>query len=156
MFFSPSCAHCAEGVKALSGSVYMAFYPVADNDSDIFRIARMRELLDKGLNMAEAFEQSSDFPEPGYFSYLNPGLLLLRLRLLVNKAHVFSAGSQGVPFFEYLGLPPDLRKRAAEEARQESRALSSGQGAEDGPRSADLPIEIGGQCGGAVPCPPSD
>lgn len=159
MFFSPSCRYCVEGINFLSGNIYMAFYPVADNDSDVYRIARMKELLAQGVNLSEALKQSSDFTAPGFFSFLKPDIMLLRFRLLINKAHVFSAGSQGVPFFEYLGLPPELRKRIESDSGQSvrpgagdpSRSEAAGE-----PRDHTLPVEIGGQCGDAVPCPPAN
>ncbi len=160
MFFSPSCRYCVEGIDNLSGNVYMAFYPVEDSDTDIYRIARMKELLDKGLNISEALRQSADFTVPGYFSFLRPDLLLLRFRLLINKAHVYSAGSQGVPFFEYLGLPPEIKKKIQNNSDHNknpgSDNLSLNKDAESGLRDPDLPIEIGGQCGGVVPCPPAN
>lgn len=160
MFFSPSCVHCVEGIKYFSGKVYMAFYPVAENDSDIYRIARMRELLDQGMNLAEALAQSEEFTEPGFFSSLQPEFLILRFRLLINRAHVLSAGSPGVPFFEYLGLPPETRKLIEDHASgtRSSKARTSPEETEPDRsfRDPSLPIELGGQCGGMTPCPPAN
>lgn len=161
MFFSPSCHYCTEGIDYLSGHVYMAFYPVAENETDIYRIARMIELLDKGLNISEALAKSADFTVPSFFSSLHPKFLLLHFRLLINKAHVFSAGSQGVPFFEYLGLPPEVRKQIENKATQGRLAGEEGSSSnsnEDGREYRDptLPIDMGGQCGDLVPCPPTN
>lgn len=160
LFFSPSCRYCGEGINYFSGKVYMAFYPVADNDTDVYRIARMMELLDQGANMAEALAQSVDFAIPGFFSSIKPDLLILRLRLLINKAHVFSAGSTGVPFIEYLGLPPEIKKQIKDDLSQNGRAESVRQASSSNEsrefRDPSLPVEIGGQCGGVTPCPPAN
>lgn len=165
MFFSPSCRYCAEGINILSGNVNVAFYPVAESDSDIYRIIKMRDLLREGMTMAEALGQSADVKPQGLGELLKPENMLLRFRLLSNKAHVFSAGSQGVPFFENLGLTPDLVARIKDKnARNENSAMESAQqGVANGAgqndvRDANLPAELNdfGQCTGQTPCPPEN
>lgn len=169
MFFSPSCRYCIEGVNALSGKVDVAFYPLAETEADVWKVAHMRQLLDKGLNLAQALAQSQNITASPGLSAWRPDMLLLRFRLLRNKAHIFAAGSQGVPFFEQRGLPADLRERA--ERPQSGRSLADTQGArsvrgrtqtsgtaplDDAPRDEHLPLDSGSslQCGGKVPCPP--
>ena len=180
MFFSPSCRYCIEGINALSGKVDVAFYPLAETEADVWKVARMRGLLDEGLNIAQALAQSQNATQPSGFSSWRPDMLLLRFRLLRNKAHIFAAGSQGVPFFEQRGLPGDLRERV--ERSQQSRAPAEAPGSggrggnpgraasapadDDTPRDERLPVETGAfsgsvsdsgdnyQCGGARPCPP--
>ena len=169
MFFSPSCRYCIEGINALSGNVDVAFYPLAETEADVWKVARMRALLDEGLNIAQALAQSQKVQEPSGFASWRPGMLLLRFRLLRNKAHVFAAGSQGVPFFEQRGLPGDIRERVerAQQPRAQSDARPGRTGTspaaqdDDTPRDERLPLDTGGltssggtQCGGAVPCPP--
>lgn len=151
MFFSPTCTYCAEGINALSGKVDMAFYPLADNDRDVYRIAKMRGLLDEGMSLAEALAQCQDADSGGPLHSLSPEMLLLRFRLLRNKAHVFAAGSQGVPFFEYRGLPPDVMGKSRERGRAQRQERPRG------PLDPNLPTELmqPSQCGGAVPCPPA-
>ena len=153
MFFSPSCRFCIEGINLLAGNVRMAFYPVAENDEDVFRILKIRELLAEGDNLAEAIVKSENTPVPGFFASLFPDILLLKFRLLCNKAHVFAAGSRGVPFFEYLGLPPEIRKRIEEPDSSSQLTLP-----EKTPKTgnAALPPELlDGQCTGNEPCPPA-
>lgn len=165
MFFSPSCRYCIEGVNALSGKVDVAFYPLAETEADFWKVAQMRQLLDKGLNLAQALAQSQNATAPSEFASWRPDMILLRFRMLRNKAHIFAAGSQGVPFFEQRGLPTDLRERSersqqgrnpaeaqnARSARGRSQAL-----ADDSPRDERLPVDSGAnfQCGGNRPCPP--
>ena len=125
MFFSPSCPSCREGIDILSGHVDVAFYPLAENDSDVYRVAQMRRLLDTGMNLAEALGQSQNVTPPRGLAALSPDLLWLRFRMLRNKAHVFSAGAQTVPFFEYHGLPSMLVKQQARQNRQPAGSASN-------------------------------
>lgn len=178
LFFSPSCRYCIEAINTLSGKVDVAFYPLAETEADVWKIARMRALLDEeGLNIAQAVAQSQNVTVPSDLSGWRPGMLLLRFRMLRNKAHIFAAGSQGVPFFEQRGLPGDIRDRV--EHPQQSRSpvdatgkntsLPAGNAAptENEVRDERLPLDTGDalsgtvsdsggnfQCGGARPCPP--
>ena len=79
--------------------------------------------------------------------------LLLRLRMLRNKAHVFMAGSQTVPFFEYHGLPAMLKKGTKQQAGQAPLPLTPTLPPATG--SAELPLDpqVAGQCSGTTPCP---
>ena len=167
MFFSPSCRYCIEGINALSGNVDVAFYPLAETEADVWKVARMRALLDEGLNIAQALAQSQNAQAPSGFAAWRPDMLLLRFRLLRNKAHIFAAGSQGVPFFEQRGLPGDIRERVerSQQPRSPAGAARPGRAApvDDSPRDESLPVDTGAslsvpladtQCGGGRPCPP--
>ncbi len=161
MFFSPSCKYCIEGINVLSGNVNTAFYPVAENDADIFRLAKIKEFLDQGMSLAEAMGQSEDVEAGSFLSSLRPEFLLLRLRLLINKAHIFGAGSSGVPFFEICGLPPSVQAKVEERGRKPAFRATDPNGRYSGsqnPPDERLPMELGdfGQCGGAEPCPPGN
>lgn len=160
MFFSPSCAHCVEGIKALSGNVNMAFYPVAENENDVHRLFRMTHLLKEGMSLAQALGKSSEIKDEDFFSYLNPQLLLLRFRLLRNKAHVFSSGSQGVPFYEYKGNPPEVAQKAARQTDVSVSALPPVSNQAPGEKSTykdeSLPFEIEEQCIAGRPCAPAN
>lgn len=168
MFFSPSCPSCREGVALLSGHVDVAFYPLAENDNDIYKVAEMRRLLDTGMNLAEALAQSQEVARPSGFAAWSPDLLWLRFRMLRNKAHVFSSGAQTVPFFEYHGLPSMLVKQS-KNASSRSRTTPPASPAPALPPITDpssavpsqpdddaaLPLDpqVAGQCGGPAPCP---
>lgn len=167
MFFSPSCSSCREGVAILSGHVDVAFYPLAENDTDVYRVAQMIRLLDQGDSMAEAMTRSQDATAPGGLGSWSPDMIWLRFRMLRNKAHVFVSGAQTVPFFEYHGLPSMLVKQGKNTGPRGSgsNAAPTGgfsgmpgtgqwQGQPGGTNDA-LPLEpqIAGQCGGPAPCP---
>lgn len=167
MFFSPSCSSCREGVAILSGHVDVAFYPLAENDADVHRVAQMIRLLDQGDSMAEAISRSQDVTVPSGLGSWSPDMIWLRFRMLRNKAHVFMSGSQTVPFFEYHGLPSMLVKQTKNAGSRApgSSALPAGgfsgmpgtgygQG-QPGNAGDALPLEpqVAGQCGGPAPCP---
>ena len=153
MFFSPSCPSCQEGIALLSGRVDVAFYPLAESESDLYKTARMLRLMDNGASIAEALAKAQDAPAPSVLAATAPDMLLLRLRMLRNKAHVFMAGSQTVPFFEYHGLPSMLKKTAKQQPEQ--AVVPAAPVSSPAIGSADLPLEpqVDGQCSGATPCP---
>ncbi len=157
MFFSPSCPSCKEGVTLLSGHVDVAFYPVAEHDADVYKTAHMLRLLHEGSSMAEALEGAQSVPERSGLEAFSPDLLLLRLRMLRNKAHVFLAGSQAVPFLEYQGLPAMLRNQGKSRSERGNSAPPPRPVTPPAPAgsSADLPLDpqIAGQCSGTAPCP---
>ena len=152
MFFSPSCPSCQEGIALLSGRVDVAFYPLAESEVDIYKAARMLRLMDNGASVAEALAKAQDVAAPSAMAATAPDMLLLRLRMLRNKAHVFMAGSQTVPFFEYHGLPSMLKKSASQQAGHAVAPTASASPSATG--SADLPLDpqVAGQCSGVTPC----
>ena len=123
-YFSPSCQACRKGVEALAGKVDVAFLPVAESSRDLARIRIMARELHSGSNILEALAKSEAASEPGLLDYLDRDMLAVKLRVLRNQAHVFHAGSQVVPFVEYLGLPghlakaPETRGAASPQARR--------------------------------------
>lgn len=158
MFFSPSCKACQQGIQALSGHIEVAFYPVAENDDDLYRVAAMRTALDEGKSMIEAFEAAQLATAESY-SALSPDMLWLRLRLLRNKAHVYLSGSQVVPFIEYRGLPAMLAPRPKPVRKEQPRIprepVVGGQTPRAGysaPDESFFDAAIAGQCGGNKPC----
>lgn len=177
VFYSPSCAACRQAIEALSGKVEVAFYPVAETSDDVYRVAAMRDAVERGGNMTEALEAALKTEKPAGLAAISPDLLWLRLRLLRNKAHVYLSGSQSVPFIEFHGLPAMLvqKPRPATPAREAESAPSR-------PSAASLPLEpvtggltprgdmsgnagagqgganifdvpVSGSCGGLTPCP---
>ncbi len=108
MFFSPSCPSCRQGIEKLSGSIDVAFYPIAETEMDVPRIARMQELLDNGMNMKDALQASKEADVP---VLSGPDYLFLVLKLLSNKAHVYLNAGPVVPYLEYRGLPSHLARQ---------------------------------------------
>ena len=105
MFFSPSCPSCREGINILSGHVDVAFYPLAENDNDVYKVAQMRRLLDAGMNLAEALAQAQNVAVPRGLASLSPDLLWLRFKMLRNKAHVFLPGLKPCPSLNITACP---------------------------------------------------
>lgn len=143
VYFSPSCKACRETVHALSGRVHVAFYPVAENEADVLTIHAMKLAIDKGASIYDALSVKSTSLQ-GIMAHCAPDVLILRLRLLYNKAHVLSAGSQRLPFVEYQGMPSGLAPKPAARTNPSAPA-----------QDAALPVDgnIAGSCGGVTPCP---
>ncbi len=109
LYFSPSCTHCLEAVRALSGNVQTAFYPIAEKPEDLNAIVHLRQFLENGDSMMDALEKArkkTDEATIGTFESL-----LLNFRLQRNKSHLVLAASSVVPFIEYRGLPTFLQDR---------------------------------------------
>ena len=170
LYFSPSCSACREAVNNLSGRVNVAYYPVAENDQDYPAIATMLAAVRKGDSMAEALNQAKA-GENAVWNEYTPESLLLRFRVLLNKAHVQASGSEVVPYLEFHGLPAFLSQGSK---RPQGRPTSGSQApgtvpAQEAPggageasglgagNDATLPIDMGiaGACGGNTgkPCP---
>ncbi|MBO4368995.1 MAG: hypothetical protein J5803_02710 [Desulfovibrio sp.] len=115
LYFSPSCPHCRDVIAFYGGSLNVAFYPVSDKESDIYRVSAMQKALQDNVTIEEALKSSQDATPWTFLANFYPDNLLLRFRLLTNKAHVFIAGSHGIPFLEYRGVPAlverELKKR---------------------------------------------
>lgn len=159
MFFSPSCRYCIEGVNALSGNINVAFYPLAESDADVAKVGKMLALLAQGESLAEAMGQSQETEFKSFWQNYTPAMLLLRFRMLRNKAHLFAQGAQGVPFFERKGLPADLvskRERSAQASKPASASVFPHGDRSSGSGDYAMPPELQDsmQCGGSVPCEP--
>lgn len=162
MFFSPSCRYCIEGINVLSGNIDVAFYPLAETNSDVARVEKMLTLIEEGASIAEALGQSQEATYENFWQAFTPNALILRFRMLCNKAHVFAQGSQGVPFFERKGLPPSVlakvEKRPAPNQLNLPKPVEAVSPSLNPGSDHTLPAELqdGGQCGGIAPCPPTD
>jgi hypothetical protein len=170
VFFSPSCPSCREAVAALSGHIDVAFFPIAESSTDLQTTAHMLQLLNKGSSMIDALVRAkSEAPQLGLRA-LHPDMLLLRFRMLRNKAHIFTANAHAVPFIEYHGMPSMLRTQKHDSTQTHmpyTRPHEAGKPASDrpytpqaAPQAQDpddyhLPIDpsVAGQCTGARPCP---
>lgn len=148
VYFSPSCSACREAITALSGRVNVAFYPIEENGDDVNAIVAMAAALEKGASVADALTAGKAEQPLSIWKSYSPDMLLLRFRLLRNKAHVMAAGSQTVPFIEYQGMPAGLSQKSG--SRNTAREATA-------PKDATLPLdgEIAGSCGGPAnaPCP---
>lgn len=115
LFFSPSCSACRQAVEALAGKVDVAYYPVAEYPQDFARIAYMVAAVRKGETVSDAFQKSQSAAPLPLMQEYTPEALLLKFRILRNKAHVYQSGAKVIPFIEYRGLPSQLTRNARSE-----------------------------------------
>ena len=154
VFFSPSCRACQTLTEQANALPDAAWFPVAEDNRDIWLIHAMNKHLAGGLPLREAIAKAqadipglADAPDlmalPEYrFGLLKPKMLLLQFRLWKNRAHVLAAGSDRLPFVEFKGLPSFLRGEKNAELAPNARGTDS---------SAEVPgIDLGvaGFCGG--------
>ena len=114
-----------------------SWFPVAEDERDIWIIHAMTRRIEQGQPLREAVEKArNDIPGlteapdimalPSYrFGLLTPDMLLLQFRLWKNRAHVLAAGSGRLPFVEFHGLPAFFRNDAPDHAPAALPGLSS-------------------------------
>lgn len=121
VYFSPSCRACQTLVELAPRMKDARWFPVAEDSRDVWLIHAMDEALAAGATLPEAVRQAqnvvpglADFDSaPGWrLGLLKPEMLLLQFRLWKNHARVLAAGSDRLPFVQYLGLPAFLRANA--------------------------------------------
>ena len=146
VYFAPSCPACRDAVKAFSDSV--AFIPLAEEDSDNAAVYAMHKSIQNGMSPAEALKTAmlakaaGTLAEPSF-----PDSLVLRLRLLRNKADVLRLGFRQLPLIMINGMPQNPRSDSS--PRSPARPVA------DPPPSA-LPPELLAplaSCGDAAPEP---
>lgn len=142
VYFSPSCPACRDAITVFAGTA--AFMPVVERDSDYAAIYRMQKAVDQGKTMADALaeaEKGTD-DEP-----LSLHALIMRFKLLRNKAEILRLGFDRLPLIMTAGMPRSLRP-GQNTTSVPDHAYPSG--------SAALPPELSGvdSCGGASqePC----
>lgn len=117
VYFSPSCRACQTLLSRAGELDGASWYPVPEDSRDIWIIAAMADRLEQGMPVAQAVEEArKSVPDPAAFDadagfrfgLLRPDMLLLQFRLWRNHAHVLAAGSDRLPFVEFLGLPAFL------------------------------------------------
>lgn len=81
----------------------------------------MVSAVKKGETVNAAFQQAQSVKPLPFMQEFTPEALLLKFRILRNKAHVYQSGSKVIPFIEYRGLPSQLtRNMRSEIARLEA------------------------------------
>ncbi len=121
LYFSPSCESCRTALLGLAGTIDAAFYPVGESENDVAVIAQMIQQQQQGDNLYTALQKARALEKEGKLAFeWTPEMILLRFRMLRNRAHVFLSGAPGIPFVEYRGLPRVLADQA--EKRREMGA----------------------------------
>ena len=117
IYFSPSCSACQTLTAQAPHLENARWFPVPEDSRDIWVIHEMLRRMESGTPLAQAAEQARQaVPEGPAFEQmqeyriglLRPEMLLLQFRLWRNQAHVLAAGSNRLPFVEFLGLPSAL------------------------------------------------
>lgn len=105
VFFSPSCPSCRVALKGLlmGGEGNVGFYPVAEDEADVNRLASLRQELSQGGSFVRAFSASRDpatAPELGWLKSLS-----LRAGIFRNKMALSRMGADKIPVIVMYGVP---------------------------------------------------
>jgi hypothetical protein len=152
IFFSPSCRACNELIKQADRLPHARWFPVPEDERDIWVIQAMTEQLIQGVSLEKAVEYAqTSVPALPEFStkkefqirLLRPDMLILQFRLWKNRAHVLASGSDHIPFVEFMGLPSFFMHNVDDTHPDNKSPLS------------DIPeLNVAGFCSGenATPC----
>ncbi|SBW04040.1 putative membrane protein [uncultured delta proteobacterium] len=154
VYFAPSCPACRDAITVFSGNA--AFIPVAEKDSDNAAVYAMHKAIANGSTVVEALDavmqakMNDTLAEPPF-----PDSVIIRLKLIKNKAEVMRLGFTKLPLIMINGMPRDMRP-ANGTGNGRGAAASYGNGAS---RSSALPPELVApldSCGDAnqEPCDP--
>lgn len=111
VYFSPSCPSCRVALKGLlmGGEDHLGFYPVAESDDDVQRLASLRQELSKGASFVRAFAASRDpmtAPDLGWLESLS-----LHAGIFRNKMALSRLGADKIPVIVMYGVPKGFGSR---------------------------------------------
>lgn len=113
IYFSPSCPACRDAITVFSSNA--AFIPVAERESDYAAVYRMHLALAEGKTMVDALKAADNGHGPQIGSFSIQGVLL-RFRLLRNKANALKLGFDALPLIITGGMPRAARPGSAPSA----------------------------------------
>lgn len=110
VFFSPSCSACKKLIQAEYANKNIAWYPVEENEDDIWRIIYMQERLLAGDNLYQALEkaeQAKPEEKAGLLDGLDGDYWHMQYEVWKNSA-IVKRRSTVLPFAEVYGVPTSL------------------------------------------------
>lgn len=106
IFFSPSCQHCERLVNVYHNSPDIAWYPIQQNEDDVYRYQIMLEALESGASFSLAYKEAKKVVEPeGYDYILNLSYLKTQFQLWRNASYLARTGKTTIPMVEIHGVP---------------------------------------------------
>ncbi len=110
VYFSPSCPACKETVLALSQSnpAHVAYYPVAEEHTDLIRLRIMQDELAAGRTLYAAFRTAISDTTPLDTPLSMTGYLSLQWKVLQNKSRLARMGITRIPALITSGKPAGL------------------------------------------------
>lgn len=156
VYFAPSCPACRDAIMVFADSA--AFIPVAEKDSDNAAVYAMHKAILGGKTLVEALDavmqakMNDTLAEPPF-----PDSLIIRLKLVRNKAEVLRLGFNRLPLIMIDGMPQSLRPANANGNRTTGTAAGNGTSPYAGspalPPELIAPVDSCGE-GSAEPCDP--
>lgn len=112
VFFSPSCPACKKLIAAEHGNRYISWYPVEENEDDIWRIIYMKHCLQAGDTLYQALlkaEEAKPEDTVGFFDALDSEYFSMQFAVWKNSA-IVKRRSTVLPYTEVFGAPADLEQ----------------------------------------------
>lgn len=113
VFFSPSCAACKKLIAAEHGNRHISWYPVEENENDIWRIIFIKECLQAGDTLHQALlkaEEAKPEQKVGLFDALDAEYFRMQFAVWKNSA-IVKRRSAVLPYMEVFGAPADLSEQ---------------------------------------------
>ncbi len=109
VYFSTSCPACETLIDASGDSDEIAWYPVQENDNDVWSIRYMQEQMKNGSTFKQAYQKlKNNQHEENILDVLSFEHWYIQVQLWKNAAHVMRAGKNALPMVEFHGLPSIL------------------------------------------------
>lgn len=111
IFFSPSCPACKKILMAEQDNKNIAWYPVEENENDIWRILFMQERINAGDTVYQALlkaEENKPEERVELTDMLRLKYFKMQYKVWKNTA-IVKRRTQAIPYIEVFGVPKDYK-----------------------------------------------
>lgn len=112
IFFSPSCPACKKILLSEAGNENIAWFPVEENENDIWRILFMQERINAGDTVYQALikaEENKPEEKAELKDMLSLKYFVMQYNVWKNTA-VVKRRTSAVPYIEVFGVPKEFSK----------------------------------------------
>ena len=111
VYFSTECSACAQLVRAQGNRTDIAWYPVQEDDNDLWQIKFLVKEIKEGTGFIDAYDKMHETDTQGnIYDIFSLSHWKLQFALWKNAAYVVKGGNGRLPFVEFQGLPSQLLK----------------------------------------------
>lgn len=110
IFFSPSCPACVKLVEAEYNNPHIAWFPVEEDENDVWYILYMDNRLKAGDNLLQALQKAKNSniaEELSLFDVLDTDYLFMQYKLWKNSS-IVKRRTNTIPYIEVLGVSKEL------------------------------------------------
>lgn len=110
VFFSPSCSACRQLLEAEHDNPYIRWYPVEENEDDIWRILFIQNEINNGSDLYDAFlkaERQKPENDVDIFENLDMDYFVMQFRIWKNNS-IVKRRTDTIPYIEIMGSPKNI------------------------------------------------